>query len=326
MSEFKKIVFFNGHQNGDIANNRGVVSYITKHLGDRYEYFYLHNRNPDAILFGENIKVFNPEPYYGKQFQYPTLGDIKMSHVFRKNYVIDDMIFLNLWIGISEYYLSHRAPKGHGITRKSLMEQTIECIEYLKQTDGVEIPYPTSELETLPRRLEYPLNKQLVDSFVQKVKPNYRKLVLIPNGQVESGQTPQFNFGDELKPLIDTNQDVCFIFTAKNFQNQNSNVYFVDDQFPIPNLTEIDYLSKDCNVLITRASGPGCIVSTLDNYLDISKTFISFTNNHCISFEALSSDGEIEKMSWGNENTAKMIWSNDFSSENICKIIGDAIK
>jgi hypothetical protein len=236
------------------------------------------------------------------------------------------MIFLNLWIGISEYYLSHRAPKGHGITRKSLMEQTIECIEYLKQTDGVEIPYPTSELETLPRRLEYPLNKQLVDSFVQKVKPNYRKLVLIPNGQVESGQTPQFNFGDELKPLIDTNQDVCFIFTAKNFQNQNSNVYFVDDQFPIPNLTEIDYLSKDCNVLITRASGPGCIVSTLDNYLDISKTFISFTNNHCISFEALSSDGEIEKMSWGNENTAKMIWSNDFSSENICKIIGDAIK
>lgn len=326
MNKYSKIVFFNGHQHGDIANNRGLVSYIVNNLGGKYECFYLHNKHPNSILFGNDIQVFNPEPFYGRQFQYPTLGDIKSSHIHRKHYVIDDMIFLNTWIGISDYYLANRAPKGHGITRKSIMEQTIECINYLKEIDNIEIPYPSNELETLPRRLEDPVNKQLVDDFIQNMKSNYRKSILIPNGQVESEQTPQFNFGHEIGSLISDNQDVCFIFTAKNFENTTPNVYFVDDLFPIPNLMEIDYLSNYCDVLITRASGPGCIVSTHDNYLDLNKTFISFTSNHCISFEALSSDEEIEHKNWGNENTAKMIWSNDFSSENLCKIIGDVIK
>lgn len=326
MPEHKKIVFFNGHQNGDIANSRGIVSYITKQLGDSYEYMFLHHRRPDAILFGENVPVYNQYEHYGKQFPYPTLGDIKLSHQMRYHYAIDDIIFLNVWIGCSKYYKENREPKGNGITRKSLLEQTIECINYLKEVDGVTIPYPTNELEVMPKRLQEPVNKELVDQFIEKTRPNYRKLILIPNGDVESGQVPQFNFGDQIQSLIRDNQDVAFIFTAKNFSTENSNVYFVDDYFPMSNLTEIDYLSNSCDVLITRASGPGCVISTVENYLDTSKTFVSFTSNPTIAFEALCSDEEIENRKWGYENTAKMIWSNDFSSENLCRAIGEAIE
>ena len=88
----------------------------------------------------------------------------------------------------------------------------------------------------------------------------------------------------------------------------------------------MDIVSKYCDVLITRASGPGCVVSTVDNYYDTTKTFISFTTNPCIAFEALCSDEEIENKKWGYDNTAKMIWSNDFSSENLCRVIGEAIR
>lgn len=326
MSEYKKIVFFNGHQHGDIANSRGVVSYITKQLGNSYEYFFLHHRMPDSILFGEDIPVYNQYEHYGKSFPFPLLGDIKSSHEMRHHYVVDDMIFLNMWIGCSPYYTSNRAPKGHGITRKSLLGQTIECINYLKEVAGIDIPHPSNELDVIPRRLSEPRNKNLVDELLQKIRPEYRKLVLIPNGEVESRQVPQFNFGEQIQQLIVDNQDIAFIFTAKNFSTENFNVYFVDDHFPIPNLTEIDYLSNNCDVLITRASGPGCVISTIENYLDKSKTFISFTSNPNIGFEALCSDEEIESKSWGNENTAKMIWSNDFSPENLCKIIGNAIR
>ena len=325
MSEYKKIVFFNGHQNGDIANTRGVVSYITKQLGDSFEYFFVHHRRPDAILFGENIPVYNQYENYGKLFPFPLLGDIKSSHEMRHHYVVDDMIFLNMWIGCSPYYKSNRAPKGHGITRRSLLEQTIECINYLKEVADIDISHPSNELDVIPRRLSDPRNKSLVDELLEKIKPKYRKLVLIPNGEVESGQVPQFNFGDQIQSLIENNQDVGFIFTAKNFNTQNSNIYFVDDYFPIPNLTEIDYLSNSCDVLITRASGPGCVISTAENYLDTSKTFISFTVNPCIGFEALCSQEEIDAKNWGNQYTAKMIWSDDFSPENLCKVIRESI-
>ena len=325
MSEYKKIVFFNGHQHGDIANSRGVVSYITKQLGNSYEYFFLHHRLPDSILFGENIPVYNQYGDYGRPFPFPLLGDIKLSHEMRHHYVMDDMIFLNVWIGCSPYYKSNRAPNGHGITRVSLLEQTIECINYLKEAGNIHIPHPSNELDVLPCRLGEPRNKHLVNELLERIRPNYRKLILIPNGPVESGQVPQFNFGDQIQSLIRDTQDVGFIFTAKNFNTENSNVYFVDDYFPIPNLTEIDYLSNSCDVLITRASGPGCIISTVENYLDTSKTFISLTANPRIGFEALCSHEEIENRSWGSENTAKMIWSNDFSPENLCKIIGESI-
>ena len=87
----------------------------------------------------------------------------------------------------------------------------------------------------------------------------------------------------------------------------------------------MDVISKWCDVLITRASGPGCVVSTKQNYFDTSKTFISFTLNPAMAFEALSSYEEVDQKKWGNENTAKMIWSNDFSPENLCQVIGSSI-
>ena len=326
MSEYNKIVFFNGHQNGDISNSRGVVNYIVEKLGNSFQYIYLHNRNPYGIFFDDKVEIYNPGNHYGKQFPYQHLGDIKASHHFRLHYTLDDMVFLNVWIGCSPYYVQNRIPKGNGITKKSIYNQTIEPIDYLNELLNVSIPYPNSEEDVMPHSVKNPRNKQIIDNFVSDVLSKYRKSVLIPNGQVESGQTPQFNFGNEISNIIELNQDVAFIFTEKNFEPNFDNCHFVNEICDIPNLNEIDYLSRNCNVLITRASGPGCLVSTLENYKDTTKTFISFTSNPAIAFEALCTDEEIESRTWGDENTAKMIWSDNFTPENISMIIGNSIK
>lgn len=321
--QFKRIVFFNGHQHGDIANTRGIVNYIVNKLGHSFDYFFVHQKHQDAVQFNERVQVIRQEP--SAEIPFPILGDVKSSHEQRLHYVIDDTIYLNLWIGCSPYYLEFRSTNGHGITRKSLQHQAIECIDYIKQVANIDIDHP-SENDTLPITTDIGRNKQLISDFVSRIKSSYRKCVLIPNGNVESDQTPQFNFGDQLKQLMMDNQDVMFIYTAKNFDFQSDNIIFIDDCFSFPNLKDIDIISKYCDVLITRASGPGCVVSTFDNYYDTTKTFISFTINPCIAFEALCSDEEIENRKWGYENTAKMIWSNDFSSENLCRVIGEAIR
>lgn len=322
MSEYKKIVFFNGHQHGDIANSRGVVNYIVEKLGDGFEYFFLHQKNQDAVQFNNKVKVFSQSR--GTELPFPILGDIKPSHVFRLHYTIDDILYLNLWIGCSPFFKSTVRHEGIGITRKSLQQQTIECIDFIKENTDISIEYP-SEFDVLPIRIETERNQELISEFVSKTIGNYRKRIFIPNGNVESGQTPQFNFGDEIRTLMLDNPDVAFIFTAKNFNKETDNVFFIDDYFPVPNLKDMDVISKWCDVLITRASGPGCVVSTKQNYFDTSKTFISFTLNPAMAFEALSSYEEVDQKKWGNENTAKMIWSNDFSPENLCEVIGSSI-
>lgn len=322
MSEYKRIVFFNGHQHGDIANSRGVVNYIVEKLGDSFEYFFLHQKHQDAVQFNTNVKVFSQFP--GVELPFSILGDIKPSHEYRLHYTIDDTLYLNLWIGCSPFFKSVFRPDGIGITRKSLQQQTIECIEFIKENTGISIDYPL-ETDTLPIRTETERNQELISDFVSKTIGHYRKRVFIPNGNVESGQTPQFNFGDEIRTLISDNQDVAFIFTAKNFDKETENVFFMDDYFSIPNLKDMDMISKWCDVLITRASGPGCVVSTKQNYFDTSKTFISFTLNPAMAFEGLSSYEEVDAKIWGSKETAKMVWSNDFSSDNLCRVIGNEI-
>jgi len=325
----KRIVFFNGHQNGDVANSRGIVEYLSKHLGEFYEYYFLTLRtelgSSGAITFGNHIKIHNPIvqgllPFMPEGWD----PDIKTAHVRGEVcFVYKDTLFLNVWIGCSPFFIENRASK-RGITRKSLQYQICECIEVIKQVTGVEVPYP-AELESLSSRTSNPKNKELVDNFTSTLKSNFKKVILICNGNVMSDQTPQFSFGEILRQVVDNSPDTAFLFTDKNFDSTAGNCLFTDDIFPVPNLSEIDYLSKDIDIIVSRMSGPGIITMNRENYLDSSKTLISFTTDPNIAFEALSSDEEIEAEKWGIEGGAKLIWSRDMNPESIANIIKQAI-
>jgi hypothetical protein len=320
--QLKRIVFFNGHQNGDVANSRGLVDYITKELGDVYEYYFLTLRtelgSKGAVRFGDNINIHNPIVQGLLPFMPPQWNpDIKTAHERGDIYfVYGDTLFLNVWIGCSHYYMSHRSPRGGGITRESLRQQICEVIDVIHQAGGPILPYPT-DIESLSSRTTNPHNKQLVDDFLEELHKKYKKMVLICNGPVLSSQTPQFSFGNILQDTMQANEDIAFVFTDKNFVTNNSNCFFTDDHFPVPNLSEIDYLSKDCEVIVSRMSGPGIITMNRDNYLDSTKTLISFTLQPNIAFEALGSDSEIENRKWASPQGATMVWSNDMNESSI---------
>lgn len=317
ISDITDIIFFNGHQNGDIANSRGCVEYITNQLGDRFTYHFLQRKPIGAVVFPPNVNV-----------SYPPQGfpDIHRAHEENLVYFsIENALCLNMWQGCCKYFISHNAVNGYGITQESLRQQLNECIDAIKTRTGHAIPYPSTSLEALPARTTNPHNKELADVFINSVKTKHTAVVLIANGHVESSQTPEFSFGDYLQNLMEERPDVGFIYTAKNFNTHNSNCYFIDDHVPFPNLSAIDYISKDCNVIVSRMSGPGIITMNRDNYLDSSKTLISFTLSPSIAFEGLQTEDNINNQKWGVDQGATLIWSNDISQSNIEQTLKNVI-
>ncbi len=322
----KRIVFFNGHQNGDVANSRGVVEYVTSRLGRDYEYYFLTLRTElgpkGAIKFPDSVTIHNPITQGLLPFMPPGWNpDIKTAHERGEVYFLyEDTLFLNVWIGCSHYYQTSRVPKGGGITRESLRQQACEVIDIIQEAGGPKLEYPT-DLEILSRRTTNPDNKVLVDDFIDKLMMEYRKVVLVCNGPVMSNQTPQFNFGKILQHTVEDCSDVAFVFTDRNFNPTSKNCLFTDDVFPVPNLSEIDYFSSSCSVIVSRMSGPGIITMNQDNYLDSTKTLISFTSDPNIGFEALGSDVEIENRQWVSPAGAQMVWTSDTTEQSIIATI-----
>jgi hypothetical protein len=321
----KRIVFFNGHQNGDVANSRGVVHYITENLGNSIEYYFLTLRTElgpkGAVKFNDNIIIHNPITQGLLSFMPPQWNpDIKTAHERGEVYFMyGDTLFVNVWIGSSQYYNQNRVPVGGGITRESLRMQACELIDVIREAGGPSIEYP-KELDTLSTRTTNPDNKHHVEMFASKLS-KFKKVVLVCNGPVMSQQSSQFSFGDILKQFIAENEQVAFVFTDRNFEASTDNCFFFNDYSPTPNLSEIDYFSSWCDVIMTRMSGPGIITMNKQNYLDPSKTLISFTLSPNIAFEALASDEEISKQQWSSPNGAKMVWTADHSEHSIVETI-----
>ena len=302
------------------------------------ELFFVHIKDIRSILFDRNIQIYNWSDFPLKTEMGKAGLSVTDMEDFRQSKITcfthEDIIFINLWIGSSAFY-AKKIKKG--ITKESLFRHSYEIINNIEHYTKKKIKYPTNVLQTMPSSVVFPANKTKIDNFINNALSLYRKKVIIPNGSVCSSQCPAFNLGNMVLDggLIKKYPDVLFIFTAP-FDSLSildeiidlsiKNIVFIDDIVNPPNLNEIDYLSRHCDILLTRASGPGCVYSTRDNYLDKFKTFISFTSDPRIAFEAMSTEEEISSTKWGgDQDKAKMIWSNNFSGENICSVIENAI-
>ena len=334
MSKVKRIVFFNGHQNGDLANSRGVVSYIKNHLDDlvsrniidpiEYYYFLLRTEfgPKGGIKFDDSIKIHNPIVEGRLDFMPPNMNvDIKRAHEKEMGpyttFIHNDTLFFNLWVGCSPYFLSIKNP-DRLFSQQALQYQTMECIDYIREHMGIDIPYPTS-LEVLPSRTTSPDQKGAADKLIQNLS-SYKKKVLICNNPTFSSQVPHsLNIGNIFYSFVDEYPDTAFLFIHKNFipGPTTTNCFFTENYFSLPDLSEIDYISKEFDVILTQMSGAGIIVSNRDNYLDPNKTIISLTSTPKIAFEGFQTQEQYESKEWGLPEGAKLIWTNQYETDNI---------
>ena len=85
---------------------------------------------------------------------------------------------------------------------------------------------------------------------------------------------------DLIVPFIN-NDTHTYIFTDHE-DIDGSNVKFTNNIFKdkTVDLFEISYLSKFCDIIIGRNSGPYTYSETYDNYMDNTKTFLSFNTKN----------------------------------------------
>lgn len=60
---------------------------------------------------------------------------------------------------------------------------------------------------------------------------------------------------------------------------KRSNVLFIGNLISEPNLNEISYFSKFCNIIVGFPSGPYVFTMIKDNLFEINKTFITISDN-----------------------------------------------
>jgi len=320
----KTIVFYNSHQNGDLIHCRQGVRWIIDHLDDTFKFFFVHNKNPEAVFFHEKITVVKPQTDF-HAFPMQALKE----YCGNQDATLRDAFWINTWVGsldgardfiFADNSYAVLLPDANGFFsqnsekiqdtlsfQRRLYAQRINALnEYFAENFSTRVvPLPTEE-DLVCTWNSNPKNKALVDSLVEK-NSGFDSTVLICNGDTMSSQRENFIYEDIIRQYVSDNPNICFYFTSKISEINSDNVFYIDDYFPIPNLNEIEYLMKFCDVIFTSQSGPGCLAFTDEIVNDENKVLCVLCSSAVELF---------------NSNTkCKVIYSQDFSESNILTLL-----
>ena len=262
------INIFNHYHYGDVFYSRSIV----QSLFERYNINFYHNLKHGLFKDLPNVTEITPIPnkYYDRQ----TLGES----------------YVNVWLGIHNV--------KHACSFYSYLEIIQKVCQYFK-TDLID------SIDLLPKVNYSNLqSSQKILSKITNYKNNFKKIILISTGDVLSGQALNFNFTPIIDNLSENFKDVLFLTTSRILSTKDNLIYTGDITEISSDLLEISYISKFCDIIVGRASGPYCFTQTHENMTNKDKTFISFCHN------------ELEGVFF-KECDSKKIWSNNFTYESV---------
>ena len=275
----KTIKIYSHAHYGDIFYSRMLINALSPHFNIEY----YHSQSGLVLNDLQNVLEFNYLPTEFNRYS----NDNKNGLV-------------NAWIGHSGEYLNN----GQGCNFNNHFKLVQRVCDDLQINIGNPLDYlPYVNYDNL---LGIPNIKEKMDTF----KTKFDKIILLCDGDVRSGQSVNFDFNSIISFLSDKYKNYLFISTNNNINSDNAISLNPHITSSSPDLLEISYVSKFCDVIIGRASGPFCYTHTLDNFYDTQKTFISFTH---IEHEGVFLE----------ESKCKNIWSNNFNMDSILKTIDD---
>lgn len=265
-----KIVFFNHYHRGDIFTHRGFIQDLkNKLLHTKFE--YLHYNHPKLT----------------RDLEIPLVGDpSRFSRPKKEKFFLEDRtLYINTWIGSYKKFMKHHG----GLNMSALYDQWLVIYNKINEHSDIKVKLGREKENYLPD-IDYGFyDLSRIDDYVKK---NPNKKVLLCNGSPKSNQS----FSDNMKSFVEEAankfSNVHFICTEK-FQTSFENILFTDDiiqtsdieekrapwedrSVNICDLFEISYLSRNCNLIVGKNSGPFCFCETKSNYLDKEKNFLSY--------------------------------------------------
>lgn len=201
-------------------------------------------------------------------------GDLNMRHWASKQ---AGHYLVNTWIGALN---GETNPKGDFVLWPGV-GCTVEHIhrmhsDYMQKLGLGRIQRPPQDFLTTVNYSKVNLGR--VDEFVRAKEG--KKLVLVCNGPTGSGHATNFDMAT-MAGMMPVRDDVVYLLTQPVWPI-GTDTYLTDD------ITErngrcdvlaISYLSTFCDVIVGRCSGAQMVCETRDNWMDPSKTLISFTSH-----------------------------------------------
>jgi len=247
-----KLCFFNFYHNGDLFHSKPFVREVIKYLG-KEKVLYAHNKDPRAIEdlglqhvrlegLSDKVKVFRPKD--------------------------PDILFVNTWIG--SYFDKYTGE----CTLNFNMKMWADIYEDINTVFGKKMKL--GPVENYLPYVDY--TKYDLANVNMYVDNESKRKIMFCNGPALSGQCEyNGNMDYIINPLAERNPDKIFITTHK-ISTGLENVIYTEDIIKSDrcDLNEISYLSKYCDLLVGRNSGPFCYVSTGENLNDTRKTFYAF--------------------------------------------------
>lgn len=253
----KKIVFFNHANMGDVFLSRPFVSEIINKYNVEIEYAHKYG---EYFLKDLNIK-------------YIPINELSNINQSKKFYLFDNVVYINTWIGC---YFNPSKP-FHGECNLNSIYNLI----YLEAFSNISKVF--NEEITLNKILNYfptvnysYFNTDGVNNFLKFNK--YKKTILICNGPALSGQCDyNGNLEEIIYKLVNKYKDYCFI-TTDRLNYEFDNLKYTGDITKVNgiDIIEISYLSKFCDLIVGRSSGPFTLSNLRENIFDENKTFLCF--------------------------------------------------
>ena len=268
MKHFKSINFVNRWHNGDIHFSRQFIKHIINNTeADNYVYYL--DKSTHLL---RDIKNLARKPL------------LELSIDFTDNLVVvpGEDIYINTWIGcegrkyLSLYDVDEKLYNG---TIHPLLDYNVSLgSNYRMYTDVVGrlglSPLSQSPIDYIP---EVDYNQFNISSCQDFLDNNLnKKRVLLCNNLVCSSQAPNFDFDPIIDVVTSEWPEIQFLVTDKttivkpNIYQTNSIINTQDDS----NLEEHGYLSKFCDIIVGRGSGPFCFCGTKENYFNTKIRFI----------------------------------------------------
>jgi hypothetical protein len=294
-----KISFYNGWHNGDLHVSRTFIKYIMDNF-EATSYSYYHSCSTKILQDIDNLKQL--------PFEELQISSSNKDGYFKRG----NNCYINTWYASYNY----RYLKGRDLTMFCLYDVFKRT---MKELFNHEIPNDIIKFFAKIDYTKYDIKP--IDDFILK---DSRKKVLICNNNVESAQSINFNFDpiiDELSLLF---PDTLFLMT--NILTNNilirPNVIYCSNIVPQVNnnLNEISYLSRFCDIIVGRYSGAQTFSGVYENYIDPSKTFITFLLKETANYVYGDGSFGINQL-LPKEKRAKFVCSHDFSEKNIINVI-----
>ena len=273
-----KICFFNHFHNGDCLATKEFVRELTQKFPAKY--FYAHVNHP-KILRDLDVTFIGMPNFLNGQINPKFIEE-------------NDTLYINTWVGC--YFpdraddgvaLIHPLPDGKigsDINWKAYHRIWQHIYSVLNEKFSLNLELSPNVLDYAHSIDHQKFNYQSVDNFISSQKN--KKFVLISNGAGFSNQSYQnHDLGSIFNNLCGQYHDRTFIFTSRFSQGKavHENMFFTDDIIQPrdgSDLNEIGYLSKFCDIIIGRNSGPFLFANTKENLNNSNKKFLAMGKTH----------------------------------------------